>query len=85
MTFQTFLLDADNRVVLVGNTIHNQEVRHMYLRVLKNEKSSRPSSATVKTTVSLSMTKVDFGKYTYGEKREQEIVLYNTGHHGVDT
>ncbi len=37
MAFQTFLLDADNRVVALGNPVHNPEVKSLYLRLLRGE------------------------------------------------
>ena len=34
MTFQTFLLDKDNKVVAIGNPVHNPKVKELYLKVL---------------------------------------------------
>ena len=30
--FQTFLLDKDNKVVVIGNPIHNPNIRELYLK-----------------------------------------------------
>ena len=39
MTFQTFLLDKDNRVAAIGNPVHNPKVKELYLKVLTGCKS----------------------------------------------
>ena len=35
MTFQTFLLDKNNKVVAIGNPIHNLKVRELYLKIIQ--------------------------------------------------
>ena len=78
MAFQTFLLDADNRVVALGNPVHNPEVKSLYLRLLKGEGDAPVENQTV-TTAELSTVKVDFGKFPVSEVQSQEVVLRNTG------
>ena len=78
MAFQTFLLDADNRVVALGNPVHNPEVKSLYLRLLRGEGDAPVENQTV-TTAELSTVKVDFGKFPVSEVQSQEVVLRNTG------
>jgi hypothetical protein len=32
--FHTFLLNEDNKVILVGNPVHNEKLKNLYLAVL---------------------------------------------------
>lgn len=34
-SFRTFLLDSDNRVMLIGNPVNSPDIRDLYLQVLK--------------------------------------------------
>ncbi len=35
MTFQTFLLDRDNKVIAIGNPVHNLAVKDLYLKLIQ--------------------------------------------------
>ena len=41
MMFQTFLVDSENRVKVIGNPIHNLSVKDLYLKELAGIKSER--------------------------------------------
>lgn len=77
MTFQTFLLDKDNKVVAIGNPVHNPKVKELYLRVLTGDKSQK--AKTPITKVSLEATSIDFGSFPQQEKQERKFTLVNTG------
>ena len=34
--FQTFLLNAENRVVAIGNPVHNNNIKQLYLNIISN-------------------------------------------------
>ena len=34
---QTFLLDRENKVILMGNPIYNPEIKQLYLKVIKEQ------------------------------------------------
>ena len=79
MALQTFLLDKDNRVVAIGNPVHNPQVKELYLNIIGGKRSA-----------SLSEQDVQFGSFPMGEKKERKVTLKNTGNaplviHGVDT
>lgn len=89
MTFQTFLLDADNRVAAIGNPVHNPDVKRLYLRILTGRADAEPDKS-LQTTASLGTGEVDFGRFPYGEEQVREVTLRNTGAaalaiHGIDT
>ena len=77
MTFQTFLLDRDNRVVAIGNPIHNPKVKDLYLDLITGKETSKPTGTT--TTVAVNQTTIDFGIFPQSEKQERSFVLTNTG------
>ena len=77
MTFQTFLLDKDNKVVAMGNPVHNPKVKELYLKVLTGGKSIK--AETQMTKVSADVTGIDFGSFPQSEKQERKFTLTNTG------
>ena len=77
ITFQTFLLDKDNKVITVGNPVHHPKMKELYLQhIMGNQKKT---TETPKTTVSLSETEKNFGNMPLNEKREHLFKLVNTG------
>ena len=77
MTFQTFLLDKDNKVVAMGNPVLNPKVKELYLNLVTGSHSSKSSKQT--TQVSVNQTELDFGTFPKEEKQEGSFVLTNTG------
>ena len=77
MTFQTFLLDKDNKVVSVGNPVHNPRVKELYLKHITG--GGNDSMDSPKTSVELPEAEKDFGSIFLNEKREHVFKLVNTG------
>lgn len=77
MTFQTFLLDRDNKVVSVGNPVHNPKVKELYLKHITGSRND--SMDTPKTSVEVPESEKDFGIIPLNEKREHVFKLVNTG------
>ena len=77
MTFQTFLLDKENKVVAIGNPILNPKVKELYLKLITGSRSEKPQGA--KTQVSVNHAELDFGSFPKAEKQERSFVLTNTG------
>ena len=77
MTFQTFLLDKDNKVVSVGNPVHNPKVKELYLKHIMGSRNDSMDSP--KTSVELPEAEKDFGTIPLNEKREHVFKLVNTG------
>lgn len=44
--FRTFLLDEQNRVVAIGNPIHNLKIKELYLKIIGEENQSRTENGT---------------------------------------
>ena len=77
MTFQTFLLDKDNKVIAIGNPILNPMVKELYLEKLTGVQGSKPK--TMQTEVSLDKAELDFGTFPMNEVKERKFQLTNTG------
>ena len=77
MTFQTFLLDKDNKVVAMGNPVLNPKIKDLYLGVIKGEKET--GQVVNSTSMSVNQTVLDFGSFPQSEKQEKSFVLTNTG------
>lgn len=79
-TFQTFLLDKDNRVLAVGNPIHNPKVKELYLKIIRGENvSQEEETPRTQTTMKVDRTEADMGRFDWREKQTAEFVLKNTG------
>lgn len=79
MTFQTFLLDKNNKVVAIGNPVHNPKVKELYLKILTGGKAEKVE--TPMTEVSMDVASIDFGTFPQLEKQERKFTLTNTGQH----
>lgn len=78
--FQTFLLDKDNRVVIIGNPVHNLVIADLYIDQLSNRQSAAPNAAVPPaTTLETDRTEYNLGKITLGSSHTQTVGVHNTG------
>ena len=78
--FHTLLLDKNNKVLAMGNPIHNPNIKDLYLRIIRGESPQAPSDAgTPVTTVSVSSAEADLGTFPWQEPRTCTFTLRNTG------
>ena len=77
MTFQTFLLNKENKVVVLGNPVLNPKVKELYLGQIMGSRPAKPSENI--TQVSINQTELEFGSFPKEEKQERSFVLTNTG------
>ena len=78
MTFQTFLLNGENRVVGIGNPVHNANVKALYYRIINGEGLPEASSRA-KTSLVLEANEIDFGRFGMGEPQTRKVQVTNTG------
>lgn len=74
--FNTFLLDKNNKVVIIGNPIHNLAIKDLYIKEL-----TKHSHSEQKTTVSIDKTTVDFGIIKKSDIKKAIFTLKNTGNY----
>ena len=77
VTFQTFLLDANNKVAVIGNPIHNPLVKELYMKKLTGKSSKQ--STQQKTTVKADQLTFDLGTFSLEEEKKISFTLTNTG------
>ena len=80
MAFQTFLLNADNKVLAIGNPVLNPKVKELYLKIIQGKPLRDDSEdKQVMTTVSLEATALSMGDFAWQEERQGTFRLKNTG------
>ena len=77
MTFQTFLLDKNNKIVVLGNPIHNTAVKDLYLKQITGK--DNPNKNIPKTTAEATPSEINFGTFDKSEIKETTINVKNTG------
>lgn len=91
MAFQTFLLDNDNRVVAMGNPIHNLKVRELYLKIIQGrEVKSDDEDNVVQTIVDVDKVSTFMGNFDWQKEQKVTFIMKNVGDkllaiEGVDT
>ena len=76
ITFQTFLLDKDNKVKVIGNPVHNLAVRDLYLQQITG---IQYQEALPKTTLETEQAEYDLGTIKEGTTKKQAVTVRNTG------
>lgn len=71
--YQTFLLDAGNKVVAIGNPIHNDRIKKLYLDIISGNKMTS-KKGSMQTEITVSETLFDFGKISF--KESQKCILH---------
>ncbi|EOS10629.1 hypothetical protein C801_00570 [Bacteroides uniformis dnLKV2] len=80
MSFQTFLLDKDNKVVSIGNPIYNPQVKELYLNIIQGKQLGRENkSKHIITKVSIDRSSVSMGSFDWQEEQKSAFTLKNTG------
>lgn len=73
--FQVFLLDKNNKVVVIGNPVHNPNVKELYLEEISRKQPVAPIQTTVKVEKgSLLLETIPLGK-----SKDTLFTLVNTG------
>lgn len=78
MTFQTFLLDKDNKVVAIGNPIHNSKVKELYLKIILGDKKTKQTNVAL-TDIRLSESSIDMGTFDWCKEQNAIFTITNTG------
>lgn len=73
--FQVFLLDKNNKVVVIGNLVHNPNVKELYLE----EISRKQPVAPIQTTVKVEKESLLLETIPLGKSKDTLFTLVNTG------
>ncbi len=76
--FQTFLLDREDRVIVIGNPIHNLKVKELYLSSILSDSISF-SRVAFETTFGIESPIIDLGIFCWKEEQSACFKIKNTG------
>ena len=80
MMFHTFLLDANNKILAIGNPVLNLKVKELYLKIIRGEKVGGENKTKVfKTKLDIDHTSVSLGSFNWKEEQKTAFVIKNTG------
>jgi hypothetical protein len=74
--FDAFLLDSDNKVVVIGNPVHSLAVKDLYLEQIKGEGNTSPEKE-IRTVATVRESEVDMGIFSQTEKRVATFYIQN--------
>lgn len=78
MRFQTFLLDKNNKVLAIGNPIHNPKVKELYMKIILGDKALKKKDE-IKTIAEMGTSFIDFGEFDWKVEQKATFKLKNTG------
>lgn len=73
--FQTFLLDKNNKVIVIGNPVHNPAIKDLYLNQIGTIKKDN----ALQTTVRVNKTDIYIGTIKRGDSKEAIFQIENIG------
>lgn len=75
IAFHTFLLDRENKVILLGNPVSNPKIKELYINKILNKGNIQID----KTEIEVDNLNIDFGKFNWNKPQERTIHIKNTG------
>lgn len=75
ISLQTFLLDQNNKVILLGNPIQNPKIKELYLNKILNKKNNKEKI----TEILIDKTKINLGSFNWKIPQERIIQIENIG------
>ena len=78
MMFQTFLLDKNDKVVAIGNPVHNPKIKELYLNIIQGKKDVE-SEKTLRTEITIKEPIISLGHFNWKEEKKTSFKIENTG------
>lgn len=78
MSFQTFLLDKNNKVVSIGNPIYNLKVKKLYMDIIQG-KTDLKEDAIVQTKIKVQEQSISLGRFDWKEEQKVKFTIQNIG------
>ena len=75
-SFHCFLLDYDNRVILIGNPVQNPKIRDLYIRTICERLGIKPKLNTVSKPQNRSK---NLGTFNWQSEQHTTFSIHNTG------
>lgn len=80
MSFQTFLLDKNNKVVSIGNPIYNLKVKKLYMDIIQG-KTDLKEDAIVQTKIKVQEQSISLGRFDWKEEQKVKFTIQNIDEH----
>lgn len=77
--FQTFLLNQNNKVLAIGNPVHNLKIRELYLKIISGDDFASVIDEKLQTDIRFEQESVDMGTFDWEQEQVVYFVLLNTG------
>lgn len=77
--FQSFLLDENSKVLVVGNPILNPHIKKLYLNIIQGEKVVSNDDNKVCTEVSVKDANIALGRFDWQKEQKIVFTLKNVG------
>lgn len=79
--FQTFLLDADNKIIAVGNPVYNIKIKELYTKIISGEERilSLKYGEELQTSVALDRDFINIGTFDWEQEQIVELRVSNIG------
>lgn len=77
ITFQTFLLDKSNKIIAIGNPVHNPKIKDLYMNIIQGKAASE--SEGIRTKINIKSTDLSLGAFDWQQEQTVEFILENTG------
>ena len=78
MNFHTFLLNQDNKVLAIGNPIHNPKIKELYLNIIQGKKDIE-GEKTLRTEINIEEPLISLGRFNWKEERKAIFKIENIG------
>ena len=79
MSFQTFLLDKDNKVIAIGNPVLNPKIKDLYFNILLDKSGLGKEKQVPITKITISEQMIDMGNFSWKVNQEKEVTIKNVG------
>lgn len=75
ISLQVFLLDQNNKVLLLGNPIMNPNIKELYINYILNKQNTE----SVNTEIEINKTNINLGEFNWKERQEILVQIKNIG------
>ena len=76
---QTFLLDEHNKVLAIGNPMHNPKIKELYMNIIFDKQNISEVEKRKQTEVSIDKKYMDLGTFDWKKQKSCEFILTNIG------
>lgn len=80
MSFQTFLLDKDNKVIAIGNPVLNPQIKDLYFNILLDKSGLKKVKQVPITKITISEQMINMGNFSWKDSQVKEVTIKNIGH-----